>query len=151
MSKKVENQENTTVQDADRRKAMKTLVGGVTTIAAYNLLPSKWGTPYVESVFLPAHAATSGSLTDLTGAWSFSDNESNSGTITFNTSGTWTSSISDGTTPNGTYTVSGSTVNIYNTKSTPAESYDWLGATISADGNTITSVDGSYIATITRQ
>jgi hypothetical protein len=44
-----------------RRKAVKTIVGGVTAIAAYNVLPVKWGTPIIEQVFLPAHAATSGS------------------------------------------------------------------------------------------
>lgn len=48
------------IENAERRKAVKTIVGGVTAIAAYNLLPAKWGTPIIESIFLPAHAATSG-------------------------------------------------------------------------------------------
>jgi hypothetical protein len=48
------------IENAGRRKAVKTIVGGVTAVAAYNLLPAKWGTPIIESVFLPAHAATSG-------------------------------------------------------------------------------------------
>ncbi len=48
------------IDSSSRRKAVKAFVGGVTALAAYNLLPAKWGTPYVESVFLPAHAATSG-------------------------------------------------------------------------------------------
>jgi hypothetical protein len=57
-----EQKENTTIlENAGRRKAVKTIVGGVTAIAAYNLLPTKWGTPIIEQVFLPAHAATSGS------------------------------------------------------------------------------------------
>jgi hypothetical protein len=61
MTKKVENIENTApLENAGRRKAVKTIVGGVTAIAAYNLLPAKWGTPIIEQVFLPAHAATSG-------------------------------------------------------------------------------------------
>ncbi|PID76975.1 MAG: hypothetical protein CSB24_03720, partial [Deltaproteobacteria bacterium] len=48
-----------------RRKVLKTMVGGASAVAAYNLLPAKWGKPYVESIFLPAHAATSG--TSVTG------------------------------------------------------------------------------------
>ncbi len=47
-------------ENAGRRKIIKNIVGGVTTLAAYNLLPAKWGVPLVESVILPAHAATSG-------------------------------------------------------------------------------------------
>jgi hypothetical protein len=53
------------LENAGRRKAVKTIVGGVTAIAAFNLLPAEWGTPIIETVFLPAHAATSGtSLND---------------------------------------------------------------------------------------
>jgi len=48
------------IESSSRRKAVKTLVGGVTALAAYNLLPAKWGTPVIEQIFLPAHAATSG-------------------------------------------------------------------------------------------
>lgn len=43
-----------------RRAAVKTIVGGVTALAAYNVLPAKWGVPVVEQIFLPSHAATSG-------------------------------------------------------------------------------------------
>lgn len=54
------------LENHSRRKAVKTIVGGVTAIAAYNLMPAKWGTPVIESIFLPAHAATSGStITNL--------------------------------------------------------------------------------------
>jgi hypothetical protein len=53
-----ENQETVAVS---RRKVVKTIVGGVTAVAAYNMLPAKWGKPIIESVFLPAHATTSGS------------------------------------------------------------------------------------------
>ena len=48
------------LENVGRRKAVKKIVGGVTALAAYNALPSKWGPPIIESVFLPAHAATSG-------------------------------------------------------------------------------------------
>jgi len=60
MNKNVEGQHYKTAENSGRRKVIKALVGGATTIAAYNLLPAKWGTPIIESVFLPAHAATSG-------------------------------------------------------------------------------------------
>lgn len=50
-----------TLDNPSRRKAVKTIVGSTAAIAAYNLMPAKWGTPVIESVFLPAHAATSGS------------------------------------------------------------------------------------------
>ena len=38
-------------------------MGSTAAIAAYNALPVKWGTPIIEQVFLPAHAATSGGYT----------------------------------------------------------------------------------------
>ncbi|PIE66277.1 MAG: hypothetical protein CSA26_01145 [Desulfobacterales bacterium] len=47
-------------QNQGRRKAVKTIVGGVSAIAAYNLMPANWSKPLVEQVFLPAHAGTSG-------------------------------------------------------------------------------------------
>lgn len=59
-SNNCESEKIAELEDAGRRKAVKTIVGGVTAIAAYNLLPAKWGTPVIEQVFLPAHAATSG-------------------------------------------------------------------------------------------
>lgn len=46
--------------DAGRRKAVKTLVSCVTVLAAYHVLPTRWETPIIESISLPAHAATSG-------------------------------------------------------------------------------------------
>lgn len=60
MSKNLKNQENKSIKNVSRRNAIKTIVGGVSAIAAYNFLPVQWSKPYVESVFLPAHAATSG-------------------------------------------------------------------------------------------
>jgi len=56
----MEDKEETQIENAGRRKAVKTIVGGVAAVAAYNVLPSKWGTPIIEQIFLPAHAATSG-------------------------------------------------------------------------------------------
>ena len=43
-----------------RRKAVKTIAGGITALAAYHTLPAKWEKPILESIFLPAHAQTSG-------------------------------------------------------------------------------------------
>ncbi len=57
---KGQSRDASTLENAGRRKAVKTIVGGITTVAAYNMLPAKWGIPIIESVFLPAHAATSG-------------------------------------------------------------------------------------------
>jgi hypothetical protein len=56
----VMKQTSNEIGNLSRRKAVKTLVGGVTVVAAYHVLPAKWGTPIIEQVFLPAHAATSG-------------------------------------------------------------------------------------------
>ena len=50
------------LESSGRRKAVKTIVGGVTVVAAYNFLPAKWGVPVVESIFVPAHGATSGTI-----------------------------------------------------------------------------------------
>ena len=44
-----------------RRKAVKTIAGGITALAAYHTLPAKWEKPILESIFIPAHAQTSGS------------------------------------------------------------------------------------------
>lgn len=55
-----ESKSSAGIESKSRRKAVKTIVGGVTAVAAYNALPAKWGTPLIEQVFLPVHAATSG-------------------------------------------------------------------------------------------
>ncbi|PHR24504.1 MAG: hypothetical protein COA36_15815, partial [Desulfotalea sp.] len=55
------------VEDKNRRKVIKSIVCGLTVFTAYNVLPNKWGTPIIEQVFLPAHAATSGVV--LSGAF----------------------------------------------------------------------------------
>lgn len=49
-----------TIENRSRRRAVKTLVGGVSALAAYHTLPVNWSTPIIEQVFLPAHAQTSG-------------------------------------------------------------------------------------------
>ena len=51
---------NSLPENKSRRKAVKTIVGGLTALVTYNVLPVKWNKPVVESIFLPAHAATSG-------------------------------------------------------------------------------------------
>lgn len=43
-----------------RRKAVKTIAGGVSALAAYHTLPVNWSTPIIEQIFVPAHAQTSG-------------------------------------------------------------------------------------------
>ena len=49
----------TELENKGRRKVVKGIVCGVTAFAAYHALPVRWGTPIIEQVFLPAHAATS--------------------------------------------------------------------------------------------
>ena len=68
------------IDSKGRRKAVKTIVGGVTALAAYNVLPAKWGVPVVEQIFLPAHAATSGPVyySNVSGpAWTGIEPENN--------------------------------------------------------------------------
>ena len=48
------------LKSVSRRKAVKQIVGGVSALAAYNMLPVKWEKPIIEQIFLPAHAAVSG-------------------------------------------------------------------------------------------
>ncbi len=57
----MEKNEMSACENVERRKVVKGIVGGVSAITAYSLLPAKWNSPLIESVFLPAHAATSGS------------------------------------------------------------------------------------------
>jgi len=47
-------------QGITRRKAVKTIAGGVSALAAYHTLPVNWSTPIIEQIFIPAHAQTSG-------------------------------------------------------------------------------------------
>lgn len=48
-------------RDSGRRKAVKTIIGSVGALTAYHIIPAKWSKPLIRQVFLPAHAATSGS------------------------------------------------------------------------------------------
>lgn len=75
--------ESKSIQNKSRRKAVKTIVGGVTAVAAYHALPAKWGTPIIEQVFLPAHAVTSGTtITGLTVTRVSGDTSSSSVVVT---------------------------------------------------------------------
>lgn len=56
------NKANESFAPQSRRKAVKTIVGGIGTLAAYNMLPVRWETPIIEQIFLPAHAQTSACL-----------------------------------------------------------------------------------------
>ncbi len=104
----------------------------LTTVAAYNLLSTKWGTPIIESVFLPAHAQTSGDTTadtsDITETWTLDDDDGCNGPITFSADGTFTGSSDCYGDQSGTYFVSGNSVTL---------SLSEEPGTISADGNTI--------------
>ncbi|MDB4516109.1 hypothetical protein N9089_00770 [Crocinitomicaceae bacterium] len=52
------------IKSKGRRKAVKQIAGGLTALAAYHVLPAKWETPIIESIFIPAHAQTSGQLVE---------------------------------------------------------------------------------------
>lgn len=56
---RVQGGEVNNLENLGRRKAVKTIACGVTVLAAYHILPTRWDRPIAESVFLPAHAATS--------------------------------------------------------------------------------------------
>lgn len=60
-----QNVESALTPKVSRRTAVKTIAGGISTIAAYHVLPVKWSTPIIEQIFLPAHAQTSGDFTDI--------------------------------------------------------------------------------------
>jgi hypothetical protein len=64
MAKDQKNQTNEILQadpqNSSRRKAVKTIAGGVGALAAYHVLPVNWSKPIIEQVFLPVHAAVSG-------------------------------------------------------------------------------------------
>lgn len=47
-------------QNEPRRRAIKTIVGLIGTVTAYNVIPNKWTKPIIDQVFIPACAATSG-------------------------------------------------------------------------------------------
>ncbi len=104
-----ETKKDSKPENAGRRKAVKTILGSVTGLVAFQVLPAKWGTPIIEQIILPAHAAPSGvSLNDPCNVTSSSDFSSNpvvvnvSGFVTPPTSGlttTITASVSSGLLP----------------------------------------------------
>ena len=55
-----DNGKSLELKSVSRRKAVKQIVGGVSALAAYNMLPVRWEKPIIEQIFLPAHAAVSG-------------------------------------------------------------------------------------------
>ena len=55
-----DNKKPVELKSVSRRKAVKQIVGGVSALAAYNMLPVRWEKPIIEQIFLPAHAAVSG-------------------------------------------------------------------------------------------
>ncbi len=98
-------------ENFERRKVVKGIVGGITAVTAYSLLPARWDTPLIESVFLPAHAATSGNSKGFIGSWEDQDSIS---IITFNENNTFLQKFMiDGRVGDvfsGTYTISGNTL-----------------------------------------
>ena len=63
MTEENKKQNQPEIENAGRRKTIKAIVGGVTAVTAFHLMPSQWSTPIIEQVFLPAHAQTSGGVT----------------------------------------------------------------------------------------
>lgn len=59
--------ESETIENRGRRKAVKTIVGGVGALAAYHTLPVNWSKPIIEQIFLPVHAQTSGEVVEDSG------------------------------------------------------------------------------------
>ncbi len=128
-------------EDVERRKVVKGIVGGIAAVTAYSLLPARWDTPLIESVFLPAHAATSGGNSNandgssnkqnrnIDGRWYLMDIET--GEVYERDVYTFENGKFSGFDGYGTYSVVGNTVNIVN------DSGFSLSYTISSDGNTL--------------
>ncbi|MCI5223791.1 MAG: hypothetical protein D3924_14245, partial [Candidatus Electrothrix sp. AR4] len=47
-------------ENQGRRKTIKRIAVGLSTLASYRTLPEKWTQPAVDLIILPAHAKTSG-------------------------------------------------------------------------------------------
>ncbi|SDP63652.1 hypothetical protein [Desulforhopalus singaporensis] len=54
--------DNLKAEDHNRRIVLKTIVGSSAALATFCALPTRWTTPDVDHVILPAHAATSGEV-----------------------------------------------------------------------------------------
>lgn len=132
------------IASKSRRKAVKTIVGGVTALAAYNMMPVKWGTPVIEQIFLPAHAATSGeqvcSADSVVGTWNVFSSGTQVGWFTLNTGGSYIDN--DGET--GTWTLSNNTVTIV------AETFSEVG-TLSSDCSSMSGTSDGTAFTATKQ
>lgn len=63
MQDKIKNRETIISEGQDRRKVIKKIVTGAGVLAGYSVLPDKWIRPIVGQIILPAHAATSGTVT----------------------------------------------------------------------------------------
>lgn len=138
---------NQEIESKSRRKAVKTIVGGVTALAAYNMMPVKWGTPVIEQIFLPAHAATSGenvcSKDAVTGTWDTTVSYDPEGgpTLIFNSDGTLGNT---GGGESGTWSLSGGTITILTSfvEDDGARGTDNYTATFNSD---CTSMSGTAI------
>ncbi len=63
MQDQMKNSQTTVSKGQDRRKVIKTIAVGAGVLAGYSVLPDKWIRPVVGQIVLPAHAATSGPVT----------------------------------------------------------------------------------------
>ncbi|BHH81993.1 hypothetical protein [Desulforhopalus sp. 52FAK] len=60
MTTQSENCQENTIENQDRRTAVKKIAAGVGVLAGCSVLPERWTKPIVGGINLPAHAATSG-------------------------------------------------------------------------------------------
>ncbi|MFT5701992.1 MAG: hypothetical protein ACI8ZB_004897 [Desulforhopalus sp.] len=122
------------IESTSRRKAVKTIVGGVTALAAYNMMPVKWGTPVIEQIFLPAHAATSGECSEdaIVGTWIVFVAGIEESQFTLNTGGSYIDVDGD----TGTWTLSNNTVTI------TTDDFSAVGTLSDCSSMTGTSSDG---------
>ena len=95
-----------------RRAALKKLATGTGALGAASALPKTWTKPVVDSIILPAHAATTASPAScngkVAGQWNLSVHSANNvvnftAIYTLNANGTYTTNASD----TGTWTQSG--------------------------------------------
>lgn len=60
MTTQSKNCQKNTIENQDRRAAVKKIAAGVGVLAGCSVLPEKWTKPVIGGINLPAHAATSG-------------------------------------------------------------------------------------------
>lgn len=117
------------IENKSRRKAVKTIVSGATVLAAYHVLPTSWNRPIIESIFLPAHAATSGTSLHDPCEVSWVDGHQDSNTVVIRVTGYVTPPTAG-----------------LATKIVATGNPD---ATATATVNTTTAADGTFSATMT--